>query len=154
LSTPRQAPTPIEPLLQRVVAEVQCPEGVQIQVESDPNLPTLHADVEQLRRALHHLLSNAIWALGEQGGSVRLSACMERDEVCLSVSDTGCGIPEDQIPQIFQPFYALRSYHQGNGLGLAICQKIVENHLGSITVETRLNEGSTFTIRLPQNGLK
>jgi two-component system NtrC family sensor kinase len=152
LGTPKPAPTPIRPLLERVKEDVACPDEVQVEIDCRPDLPILLADVEQIRRALWHLMTNALWALGEAGGTIRLAAQVEGDLAFLSVTDTGCGIPKEEISRIFQPFYALRP--RGNGLGLTVCRNIVENHAGTIAVDSRVNHGSTITIRLPLAGCR
>ncbi|MDP6113067.1 MAG: HAMP domain-containing sensor histidine kinase, partial [Planctomycetota bacterium] len=69
----------------------------------------------------------------------------------ISFTDTGCGIPEDQLRSIFKPFMTTKQPGQGTGLGLAICQKIVREHGGEIRVDSKVDEGTTFKICLPQS---
>jgi signal transduction histidine kinase len=73
--------------------------------------------------------------------------------IAVSVSDTGPGIPRDILPKIFDPFFTTKPVGDGTGLGLAICHKIVEEHNGSIDVESEAGRGATFIIRLPAKRL-
>jgi two-component system NtrC family sensor kinase len=73
----------------------------------------------------------------------------ETDQIRLSISDTGCGIPEDVLPQIFEPFFTTKEQGQGTGLGLSLAYSIVKSHGGTIDVVTAPGEGSTFTLELP-----
>jgi signal transduction histidine kinase len=69
--------------------------------------------------------------------------------VVASVRDTGQGIPEEYLSRIFDPFFTTKAEGQGTGIGLAVCTQIILAHGGSITVQSQLGEGSTFTVRLP-----
>ena len=80
------------------------------------------------------------WAELEKGG--------DRDFVEIQVRDTGAGIPHEEIPRIFEPFYSTKG-QKGNGLGLAVIWGIIDNHNGSITVESEVGVGTTFIIRIP-----
>jgi signal transduction histidine kinase len=109
-----------------------------------------------------YLFKNAIEAM-PQGGvlSVRTrlqkkdgagvsEGSLEKDSVVIEVSDSGVGIPEHELNVIFRPFYTTKD--SGIGLGLSICRTIIEEHFGSIKVESSVGEGSTFTLSLPQDG--
>jgi two-component system, sensor histidine kinase and response regulator len=115
-------------------------------------LPTMQLDTALMGRALTNLVENAI-KYTPAGGTVSVHAVSSSDHVRLSISDTGMGIPTDDLPHIFDKFY--RSQHaahqeqEGTGLGLAITKSIVEQHDGTISVDSRLGEGTTFTIHLP-----
>lgn len=106
----------------------------------------------QLAQAVHNLVGNAIH-YNQPGGSIHITVENEPDTVVLSVSDTGPGIPPEDLPHIFERFYRVdkaRSGIQGHsGLGLAIAKAIVEHHGGTITVRSQPGQGSTFQIRLP-----
>ncbi len=71
--------------------------------------------------------------------------------VKLTVADTGHGIPEEALPQIFEPFYTTKEFGKGTGLGLTVVKGIIEEHQGSITVESEEGNGTTFTIFLPKS---
>jgi signal transduction histidine kinase len=67
----------------------------------------------------------------------------------VQVKDTGCGIPEDHLPHIFDPFFSTKEVGYGTGLGLSVAHGIIEQHNGTLSVESKVGEGSVFTIRLP-----
>jgi heavy metal sensor kinase len=109
-------------------------------------------DPDRLGQVLTNLLSNAV-QYNRPGGAVRVELGVAAAEAVLSVSDTGCGIPEGDRPHIFERFYRVDKARSrasgGNGLGLAICKSIVEAHGGTIGFETKPGQGSTFWVRLP-----
>ena len=106
------------------------------------------ADPVQLMVALRALCQNALESLGESG-HVEVSVHRQGPDAVLQISDDGPGIPADQRPHIFDPFYSARQAGRGLGMGLAKCWRIVTNHGGRITVESRPGGGTVFTIRLP-----
>ena len=110
----------------------------------------VRADPIQVFRVIQNLLSNALHALPEQGGIVRITCCDEGDFVCICVEDNGCGMSADHQAKIFEPYYTTKDFGKGTGLGLAITKKVVENHDGYIEVVSEAEKGSTFTVRLPQ----
>ena len=110
----------------------------------------LRADRELLTIVWNNLLSNAI-KFTEPGGSIRVGL-LERDgRLCVTVSDTGIGIPQEIGAHIFEKFYQGDSSHaaSGNGLGLALVKRVIEILGGDITVESRISKGTTFVVRLP-----
>lgn len=111
------------------------------------SLPLAAGNPGELREVLTNLILNAVDAMPE-GGTLTIATRAEGETVSLSVSDTGTGIPEDIIQHIWEPFFTTKGA-AGSGLGLPISQRIVERHGGQISVESKLGEGSTFTIRLP-----
>jgi signal transduction histidine kinase len=108
-------------------------------------------DRERLRQALSILLDNAVKYTPE-GGRVTMRIVEEDGSVGVEVSDTGIGIPEDQIPRVFERFYRAEEARstEGLGLGLSIAQQIAEDHGGSIEARSKPREGSTFIIRIPR----
>ena len=113
----------------------------------------LEGDAEQLRRVLINLVGNAIDALEEariEVPEVRVSMGenLAGTEVWVRVADNGLGIEDDVRDQIFDPFYTSRE--EGTGLGLALCRKIIDNHGGSIEVETAAGEGTEFVLVFPK----
>lgn len=119
------------------------------------DLPDLNLDRERFMQVLDNLISNAIRHT-PANGTVTLEASKTSQAVQLRVHDTGIGIPADQLPHIFDRFYRTDKSRNrqdgGSGLGLAIAKSIIEQHKGTITVESTLNVGTTFTITLPQTG--
>ncbi len=81
------------------------------------------------------------------GGQLTVSTCREEDDAVMTFTDTGSGIDEADLERIFEPFYTTKD--RGTGLGLAITRQIIEQHHGSIQMTSRLNQGTTVTIRLP-----
>lgn len=111
-------------------------------------LPPLRCDAQQIRQVFLNLLLNALQAMGDYG-VIRLVTEAQGDFVRIRVEDDGCGIPEDQIERIFDPFYTTRRTGTAAGLGLAHCYQIVRHHGGTITVTSKVGVGTTFCIRLP-----
>jgi two-component system, OmpR family, sensor kinase len=109
-------------------------------------------DRERLRQALSILLDNAVKYTPE-GGRVTMRIVEEDGSVGVEVADTGIGIPEDQIPHVFERFYRAEEARstEGLGLGLSIARQIAEDHKGSIEVRSKPREGSTFIIRIPRS---
>ncbi|TXL62502.1 PAS domain S-box protein [Cerasibacillus terrae] len=114
----------------------------------------LRADRDKIKQILINLLANAI-NYTPQYGKVRIIAIEKEDMVQIKISDTGIGIPEDVAHRIFERFYRVDKARSrdtgGTGLGLAIVKHITELHGGNVSVESKLNEGSTFTVSLPKN---
>ncbi len=129
-------------------------EQIFIQYHLPPNLPTIDADLSRLRQVLHNLLANAIRHT-PQGGEISIHAMQARDELWLSVEDTGEGIEANLLPQIFGRFYrtddeAQRWDSGGSGLGLAIVKAIVTAHNGRVDAKSPgKDQGSTVTVYLP-----
>jgi signal transduction histidine kinase len=110
---------------------------------------TLLGDSVQITRAIQNVIINAVQASAEKKGSVTVS-CTRRDfYVDVRVEDTGCGITEAQLAKIFDPYFTTKQSKSGTGLGLYITRKVVEDHNGSIKVDSTPQVGTSFTIRLP-----
>ena len=119
---------------------------VEKAVEAD--MPSVHADRDQLIQVLINLVMNSLHAMPE-GGRLRLSLAREGSHVCLGVSDTGHGMPEEIRSKIFDPFFTTKDFGKGTGLGLTVVKGIVEEHGGTIAVESVVDKGTTVWIRLP-----
>ncbi len=124
-------------------------------------LPAVSVDPSRLRQVLDNLIRNAVEAIClpssiapqypmHSPGIITLSAETQKDFLCIAVSDTGCGIPAETIPSIFQPFFTCKN--EGTGLGLAICKRIADAHGGTLSVRSTPGSGSTFTLSLQVNG--
>jgi signal transduction histidine kinase len=103
-------------------------------------------DPTQIQQVLVNLIKNAMQAM-TRGGTLTIQTGESSDGVWVSVSDTGGGIPQEQINRIFEPFYTTKK--KGTGLGLMIVQRIVRAHEGRIELESHVNRGTTFRIWLP-----
>jgi signal transduction histidine kinase len=116
-----------------------------------PSAPSrLVCDGDRIRQVISNLLGNAL-KFTPQGGSVVLSAADAGDAVEFTVSDTGCGIPPDELPRVFEAYgRAARSRHGGRGLGLFISRGVVESHGGAMWVESTDSLGTTFRFRIPK----
>jgi signal transduction histidine kinase len=113
------------------------------------DIPPCAANANAMRQILLNLVTNAVQAMPE-GGELRLRT--ERpstDRIRLQVEDTGVGIPPDRLTRIFDPFYTTKAPGQGTGLGLSVVHSVVQRYGGEISVTSRPNHGTTFTIDLP-----
>lgn len=122
-------------------------QGVSLNLERNP-LPTCLIDAEKIRQALLNLLKNALEAL-PLGGSITVTLKQdEQGDILIMFTDSGHGIPSQDLPLIFEPFFTRKG--AGTGLGLSITRQIIEEHGGSINVSSESGLGTTFLIRLPQ----
>jgi len=112
----------------------------------NPTLPEVMADEYQIRQVLLNIIHNGIQAM-KDGGEFHVKTSVSDNFVQISVADAGVGIPENLISKIFDPFFTTKK--DGMGIGLTISREIIEAHNGSISVESQLNVGTTFTINLP-----
>lgn len=146
----------VQQLINDVVYQVQPnaeKKQVEINVESDLDGAVVMGNSIHLQRALVNILGNAI-NYTSKDGSVGIKANLDgANEVEIKISDTGIGIDAEDLPKIFERFYradkARSRASGGSGLGLAITQEIIARHQGSVTVESEVGVGSTFTVRLP-----
>jgi signal transduction histidine kinase len=123
---------------------------VKVSKDIAPDLPCVWADANQLQQVLVNLVTNAKQAMAGLDGARRLRICVGRASharVRIQVEDTGPGIPADVIAKVFDPFVTTKS--DGTGLGLSISYGIIREHGGTLTVESTLGQGATFTIELP-----
>ncbi|MHB0856783.1 MAG: ATP-binding response regulator [Anaerolineae bacterium] len=125
--------------------------GLALHTDIEPGLPLLKMDPTRIRQVLFNLINNA--ARFTERGSVTVRLCRESDVLVFSVTDTGVGIAQEDLPRVFHEFQQLdgstRRRHEGAGLGLAISRSFVELHGGRIRVESVLGRGSTFSFTLP-----
>lgn len=121
------------------------PPGVEVRKELAPDVPEVEADADQLKRVLFNVINNALEAMGETGGVLRLQTRAEEGGVVILVEDDGPGV--DDVERIFEPHYTTKV--KGTGLGLAIARQIVEEHGGRILAESRSGRGTCVQIHLP-----
>lgn len=121
-------------------------QGVIMRTHLDGELPAVALDADLFKQALLNLVLNAQHAMPD-GGELIMTTRREGAWAVLDVLDTGCGIPEDVLGRIFDPFYSTRP--GGTGLGLPATRKIVEAHGGTMAIQSEPGKGSKFTIRLP-----
>ncbi len=122
----------------------------RIHVEMDlvDSCPLVMGDADQMSQVLINLIVNAVHAMPD-GGTLSVRLAREKDFVKLTVSDTGHGIPHDVVKKIFEPFFTTKEFGKGTGLGLTVVKGIIEEHQGSIAVESEEGKGTTFRVLLP-----
>lgn len=152
---------PPAPWLDQIAAthdSVAANAGLTFQVQIAPDLPDITGDASKLERALTNLLTNA-FKFTPRGGAVRMEATVDHGAgveaglrwLRITITDTGRGIPAEELPFIFDPFRQARTQAStgGVGLGLAIVQRIVAGHKGRISANSQVGFGTTFTLKLP-----
>ncbi|MBV9925698.1 MAG: HAMP domain-containing protein [Acidobacteria bacterium] len=133
--------------------DVQAAEiGVETRFEENGAVPPVLGDREALRSLFTNLIINGMHAMEGRGGSLTVSLSAEDGLARVRVSDTGVGIDAEHLPKIFEPYFSTKE--TGTGLGLAIAKKAVDEHDGSIRVESRPGAGTTFTVEIPFERMK
>jgi signal transduction histidine kinase len=132
----------------RIVEAQADDQNVKIGVVEREDVPRVSGDSEYLRSAFNNLFINAVQAMESSGGNLNVTISAFDDYVKIEIKDTGCGISDENLDKIFEPYFSTKE--TGTGLGLAIVKKIIEDHNGTIDVESHLNEGTKFTVRLPK----
>jgi signal transduction histidine kinase len=112
------------------------------------DLPAVYASRDQMKQVLLNLFLNAVEAM-PSGGKLKVQTGKENGFAKIAIGDTGCGIPPENLPKIFDTFFTTKRAVHGVGLGLSVCYNIVHQHGGTIAVESEVGKGSTFTVRLP-----
>jgi two-component system, NtrC family, sensor kinase len=123
-------------------------EGVVLNKQLAPNLPNIKADPSQINQIIVNLVVNAIQAM-PKGGLLKITTYLDNNNVIIHISDTGIGIKKSNIKKIFDPFFTTKEVGKGTGLGLSVVHGIIKAHKGKISVSSIVNEGTTFTIKLP-----
>ncbi len=112
------------------------------------DIPLVKCYPQQLNQVFTNILINAAHAI-EKKGEIRISTTADNGHVEIKISDTGSGIPPDVIPKIFDPFFTTKDVGKGTGLGLNVAYNIIEKHKGTIDVESEVEKGTEFRIRIP-----
>ncbi len=133
-------------LIEEALSRIEVPSTVTVKLELREGLPALKADTFQLEQVLGNLLTNAIQAMPE-GGTLTVGTDRLDGRLIATVRDTGAGIQPENLEQVFEPLFTTKA--RGIGLGLAVCKTLIENHGGTISVESAVGEGTTFTLSLP-----
>lgn len=175
-STRQRKPEPVWLSVERVVAPAAAllepayqAKGIALRVDADPNVPMVWADAEKIHQVLVNLLTNALAATSE-GGSVVIhtgARAASEDEseaakrsapsaaatmVTISVSDTGSGMPEEDMQKAFTPFFTTKAIGKGTGLGLYLSRETVQAHGGTLSIESVVGKGTTVVVSLPGFG--
>lgn len=139
----------LQDLIQNVLTLIETQatlNNVQIITRVIENIPDISCNENQIKQVLINVLKNSIEAMPE-GGEIILSLFPIQDEVIIEVRDNGEGIPDHRLSHLGEPFYTTKK--KGNGLGLMICRRIVQNHQGTLLIDSKEGEGTVVTIKLP-----
>jgi PAS domain S-box-containing protein len=124
--------------------------GVSVELDYGENLPEVNAVPGQLHQVFVNLITNACNAAPEEGGRVRLSSRLHsHDRICVEIQDNGVGIQATELNRVFEPFFSTRRKGTGTGLGLSIVKNIVEEHRGTIEIDSEAGRGTTVVVTLP-----
>jgi len=125
-------------------------QNILITKELDSDLPQVKVDAQQLHQALMNIILNSLEAM-PKGGTLKVrSGYDQREEaIKIEITDTGYGIPEENLPYLFDPFFSSKPEGKGTGLGLSIVYEVIDEHNGSIEVKSEVNKGTAFIIKLP-----
>jgi signal transduction histidine kinase len=146
--------TDLHALIKKVLQELlkqSSFERVQIIRQFSPEISTLHADPDQLQQVFTNLLNNAAEAIAGEGTITVTTQQVDQEWLEIKISDTGIGIPEENLGKLFTPFFTTKALGKGTGLGLSIVYGIIKIHRGQIHVSSQVGEGTTITITLPTN---
>lgn len=150
----------IKPLqLNRIISEVLSFLGkeasyrnISINTDIPEDIPVIYSDHGSLQQIFLNLINNAFQAMSDNGGRLDIIAKkQENDAISISIKDNGCGISSDDQKKIFEPFFTTKGLKGGTGLGLSITHGLVRKLNGDISVESKIGEGTTFTVTLPIN---
>jgi signal transduction histidine kinase len=131
----------------RLLSHQKRSSAVDFKIEIAHDLLPVSGDPGQLQQAVIALATNALDAMGESG-TLMIVGRNDEDKVIIEVSDTGIGIPPENLPKIFEPFFTTKEIGRGPGLGLAVCYGILTEHGGTLDVQSAVGAGTTFTITL------
>jgi hypothetical protein len=124
---------------------------ITVRVDLCDHLPMVNGDEHQIKQVMLNLLVNAMDAITGPGRIIITTYQSTPEAVCLSVEDSGCGIPPDHMDKLFEPFFTTKRAGKGIGIGLSTCASIVQKHHGEITIKSEPGQGSLFTVKLPVN---
>ena len=143
-------PTAMESYLNQLVDLIRMEanqKGIAVNADIDI-LPEVRIDREEMKKALLNIMLNAIQATDSNGKLlIRSHSTDDNRTVIIEIEDSGKGIPKEKLSRIFQPYFSTKE--RGTGLGLYICDQIIQAHNGSIDVQSTINKGTTFNIYLP-----
>ncbi len=126
--------------------------GVKVETHLDPDLPELIGSEDQLQQVFMNLVSNAAEAMEAKGGGrlrIETQHSLRDDKLLVDFKDTGVGVPEKNLSKLFEPFFTTKKKGKGVGLGLSVAYGIIQEHGGSIYVESPAGEGTSFNVKLP-----
>ncbi|WP_322446004.1 ATP-binding protein [Robertmurraya mangrovi] len=122
-------------------------DGIQFKMKSNGDAFPVIGEKNQIKQVFLNILKNSMESM-ENGGEIKIHLTKDQEGMCsISIEDEGCGIPEDLLPRLGEPFYSLKD--KGTGLGIMICHKIIKQHHGSIHLSSMVNKGTIVEIKLP-----
>lgn len=139
-------PNDLNSIIATTLNRLRFPEDIVLDQKLDPSIPPLFLDDVQIQQILVNLIMNSIQAT-ENGGKLYISTVLNGETVDLVIKDTGCGIPKENLDKIFEPLFTTKP--KGIGLGMSIVKMLVEKHGGMMDIQSRINIGTTITIKLP-----
>jgi two-component system NtrC family sensor kinase len=125
--------------------------NTELDLQLSNNLPPVHGSAHNLQQVFLNLILNALQAMPDKG-NLRIKSYAEDDSVRIDVSDTGIGIPRENLDKIFDPFYTTKEVGKGTGLGLSVSYGIIKKHHGRVSVTSETGQGTTFSVILPVAG--
>jgi two-component system NtrC family sensor kinase len=125
-------------------------QNVMVEKKTHPDLPKIMIDLGQIQQVFINILLNAIEAM-PQGGTLTVWTGIVDDMIAVRFTDTGVGIPKENLPKILDPFFTTKEQGKGTGLGLSVSYGIIERHKGKLEVKSKVGKGTTFTVKLPVN---
>ncbi|HEY8563695.1 MAG TPA: ATP-binding protein [Pyrinomonadaceae bacterium] len=150
-ANPNLQPTDVREVINnslRIVEAQAADCKIKISLVEHENVPRILADAEYLRSLFNNLFINAVHSMEDRGGNLNVKIAPDGNFVRVEIADTGKGIPEANLPKIFEPYFSTKE--TGTGLGLAIVQKVVDVHNGIIEVTSNESEGTQFVVKLPK----
>jgi signal transduction histidine kinase len=152
-----RSPVDIREVVDRTMHAMTLPESITVRIEHHVAEPIAEVDRDQIVQVLTNLVTNAVAAMGDAEGTLTIRTTGDKRDVRIAVTDTGVGIPPDNLKKIFDPFFTTKQMGKGTGLGLAVSYGIIKMHSGDIRVQSQADPavgptGSTFTVTLPREG--
>ena len=144
--TPVFLPENINLIIKEVLDRIRIGPEIELILGLKDGLPNIEVDALQMHQVFYNLIKNALDAM-EKGGKLTVMTAMRGEFIEVTLSDTGSGIPKENITKIFEPLFSTKT--KGTGLGLSVCASLVERHNGKIEVESEVGKGTTFIVKLP-----
>ncbi len=151
-SSDKIEPTYVNSVIKSVVGIMrydQRAKNVSFHLQLEGNLPPIPLIADQLRQVLFNLLVNAVDAMENHGSDLYVRSRKMMNNIIIEIEDSGIGIPEANITKIFEPFFTTKEVGKGTGLGLSVSYGIIQQFGGKISVKSKVDEGTIFTISLP-----
>ena len=145
---PNPAEADLKLIIDKLLEKNHLPENIKVSVKVEPEAGKVVADNDYLTRIFYNLVTNAVQAM-PKGGQLTIHVCKEANSTVIAVKDTGVGIPKEIQGKMFTPMFTTKS--KGQGFGLPVVKRMTESLGGTVTFESEVGKGTTFTVRLPLN---